>query len=146
SLAYATSDRGACHLRATFYKAELSGMIAPETIDGKAEMFIDFEDRLTIMDTLILCRFYRDFYLWDELSEIIRLTTGLNLNKERLQGIALDVTNLVKEYNFREGMTDNDNKIPERFFKEPFDEVKDNLKKEEFETLIDRYYKLRKWK
>ncbi|MBW2082262.1 MAG: aldehyde ferredoxin oxidoreductase family protein, partial [Deltaproteobacteria bacterium] len=27
-LAYATSDRGACHLRATFYKPELSGMIS----------------------------------------------------------------------------------------------------------------------
>lgn len=26
-LGYATSDRGACHLRATFYKPELSGMI-----------------------------------------------------------------------------------------------------------------------
>lgn len=46
-LAYATSDRGACHLRATFYKPELSGMIAPDQIEGKAKLFIDFEDRLT---------------------------------------------------------------------------------------------------
>ncbi|MBW1646344.1 MAG: aldehyde:ferredoxin oxidoreductase, partial [Deltaproteobacteria bacterium] len=35
-LAYATSDRGACHLRTTFYKAELSGMIDPEQTAGKA--------------------------------------------------------------------------------------------------------------
>jgi aldehyde:ferredoxin oxidoreductase len=62
-LAYATSDRGACHLRATFYKSELSGMISPEQIAGKAELFIEFEDRLTIFDILILCRFYRDFYV-----------------------------------------------------------------------------------
>lgn len=146
SLAYATSDRGACHLRATFYKAELSGMIAPEILDGKAELFIDFEDRLTLMDTLILCRFYRDFYLWDELSEIISLTTAMRLQKERLQEIALDITNLVRKYNFREGMTDEDNKIPERFFNEPFEDVADNLKKEDFEILSDRYYKLRKWR
>jgi len=31
-LGYATSDRGACHLRATFYKAELSGMIDADVI------------------------------------------------------------------------------------------------------------------
>ncbi|GAI21173.1 unnamed protein product, partial [marine sediment metagenome] len=42
-LAYAISDRGACHLRATVYKAELSGIIPPEQIEGKAEVLIDFE-------------------------------------------------------------------------------------------------------
>jgi len=30
-LGYAVSDRGACHLRATFYKPELSGIIPPRT-------------------------------------------------------------------------------------------------------------------
>lgn len=35
-LAYAVSDRGACHLRATFYKPELAGMIDPDRIEGKA--------------------------------------------------------------------------------------------------------------
>ena len=60
-LAYATSDRGACHLRATFYIPELRDMIDPNMIEGKAELFIDFEDRLTIFDLLILCRFSGTF-------------------------------------------------------------------------------------
>ena len=34
-LAYATSDRGACHLRATFYKSELSGQIDPDQDKGE---------------------------------------------------------------------------------------------------------------
>jgi aldehyde:ferredoxin oxidoreductase len=72
-LAFATADRGACHLRATFHNPEIKGMIAPETIEGKAELLIDFEDRLTLMDTLILCRFYRDMYPWDRLGEIIEM-------------------------------------------------------------------------
>jgi aldehyde:ferredoxin oxidoreductase len=41
-LAYATSDRGACHLRATFYKPELAGMIEPGQIENKASMLLDF--------------------------------------------------------------------------------------------------------
>jgi len=59
-LSYVTAPRGACHLRTTFYKPELTGMIDPSQIEGKAELFIDYEDRMTIFDTLILCRFFRD--------------------------------------------------------------------------------------
>ena len=58
-LTFGTSPRGACHLRTTFYKPELAGMIPPDQIEGKAEMLIDYEDRLNIFDTLVLCRFYR---------------------------------------------------------------------------------------
>jgi aldehyde:ferredoxin oxidoreductase len=61
-LANATSDRGACHLRATFYKAELAGMIPMDQMEGKAKLFLEFEDRFNIHDALILCRFYRDLY------------------------------------------------------------------------------------
>ena len=37
-LSYATSARGACHLRGTFYKAELSGQMPKEQIEGKARI------------------------------------------------------------------------------------------------------------
>jgi aldehyde:ferredoxin oxidoreductase len=38
---------GACHLRATFYKPELAKMVDPEQIEGKAKVFVQWEDRLT---------------------------------------------------------------------------------------------------
>lgn len=41
-LAYGTSDRGACHLRTTFYKPELAGMTPADTIEGKADLLVDF--------------------------------------------------------------------------------------------------------
>ena len=84
-LAYAVSDRGACHLRTTFYKPELAGMIDPDQIEEKASMFIDFEDRCTLFDTLILCRFYRDLYPWEELGQIFSMTTGKNMRQPDLQ-------------------------------------------------------------
>ncbi|GAI56388.1 unnamed protein product, partial [marine sediment metagenome] len=104
-LAYATSDRGACHLRATFYKAELSGMMDPDQIEGKAEMVIDFEDRHTLFDSLIICRFFRDLYPWDILSRIIRGTTGMDLDRKQLQRLAWNITNKAREFNLREGMS-----------------------------------------
>jgi aldehyde:ferredoxin oxidoreductase len=144
-LAYATSDRGACHLRTTFYKAELSGMIKPSAIEGKADMLIDFEDRLTIFDTLVLCRFFRDFYLWDELMQIVRMTTGLDLTKDELQQIARNVSDLVKSYNIREGVTSEGEMLPARFFDEPLPETGNIMKRSDFELLKTDYYGLRGW-
>ena len=46
-------------------------MIDPDVIQGKAELFIDFEERLTLFDALILCRFCRDLYPWEELEHMI---------------------------------------------------------------------------
>ena len=81
-LAYATSDRGACHLRATFYKSELSGQIDPNQIKGKAKLFVDYEDKMTLFDALILCRFYRDLITWKDLQEIIKSSLWSLLNKK----------------------------------------------------------------
>ncbi|MBU1569764.1 MAG: aldehyde ferredoxin oxidoreductase family protein [Proteobacteria bacterium] len=145
-LAYATSDRGACHLRATFYKPELSGMIDPDRIEGKAELFIDFEDRLTLFDTLILCRFYRDLYPWPELSRIIHMTTGLTWGKKEIQTMTQRIVSLCREFNLREGMTREDECLPPRFHKEALPESGKVITEDELNRLIDDYYRLRGWK
>ena len=115
-LAYATSDRGACHLRATFYKPELSGMISPEQTQGKAKMFVDFEDRLTLFDALVFCRFYRDMYAWEQLEEIIRMVTGLDVDKARLQQMAAGISTLVRRFNIREGLRPQDDSLSAGLF------------------------------
>ncbi len=142
-LAYATSDRGACHLRATFYKPELSGMISPGQIEGKAEMFIEFEDRLTIFDTFILCRFYRDLYLWDQLKTIIRLTTGLDYAEAEMKARARDVSDLIRRFNLREGLTAADDRLPGGFYQATG--LDNPLTPEELEIMLAEYYRLRGW-
>jgi len=144
-LAFATSDRGACHLRATFYKAELSGMMAPEQIEGKAKLLIDFEDRHTLFDSLILCRFFRDLYGWEELSLLINATTGLGLDKEQLQKMAHHITNKAREFNLREGMTKADDTLPKRFFEEKLEDSGKVLPKSEFDKMLSDYYELKGW-
>jgi aldehyde:ferredoxin oxidoreductase len=144
-LAYATSDRGACHLRATIYKAELSGVISPDQIEGKAELFIDFEDRHTLFDALIICRFFRDLYPWEVLSLIVNATTGMELDKEQLQEIASNITNKAREFNLREGMTREDDILPKRFFEEKLRDSGKILLKSDFQKMICDYYKLRAW-
>jgi aldehyde:ferredoxin oxidoreductase len=144
-LGYATSDRGACHLRATFYKAELSKMIDADQIEGKAELFIDFEDRLCLFDTLILCRFYRDLYPWPELSRIIQMTTGLNWGKEEIQKMTNRVITLCREFNLREGMTPEGETLPRRFHQEALPESGKVISEGDLHHMLKEYFYLRGW-
>jgi len=143
-LAFATADRGACHLRATFHHPEIKGMIAPETIKGKAELLIDFEDRLTLMDTLILCRFYRDIYPWERLGEIIQMTTGQKQDKAELHKRASEISTLIRCFNIREGLKREDDNLPKRFYKETL-KTGHKIKKQELETMLQEYYNLKGW-
>jgi aldehyde:ferredoxin oxidoreductase len=145
-LAYATSDRGACHLRATVYKAELSGMIPPDQIDGKAELLIDFEDRHSLFDALILCRFFRDLYPWETLSLVINATTGMEMDQKQLQQIAANITNKSREFNLREGMKPADDTLPKRFFQEKLEDSGKVLLESDFQKMLSDYYKLKGWK
>ena len=143
-LSYATSDRGACHLRTTFYKPELSGMIAPATIEGKAEMLTDFEDRLTIFDTLILCRFYRDLYTWEELEKVITMVTGLPASKEELRKKASAISTMTRQFNLREGLTPDQDRLPKRLHREALP-TGQSLSEAEMEQMLKEYFHLRGW-
>jgi len=144
-LAFATSDRGACHLRATIYKAEISGLIAPDEIEGKAEIFIDFEDRHTLFDALILCRFFRDLYPWEKISTLINTITGLELDKEQLQKMASGITNKTREFNLREGMKRADEMLPKRFFEDKLEDSGKVLPKADFNKMLSDYYRIKGW-
>ena len=144
-LAYATSDRGACHLRTTFYKPELSGMIDPAQVKNKAKMFVDYEDRLNIYDSLIFCRFYRDLIHWEELIKIIYLLTGERYSIAELRATAGRTQNLTRLFNIREGATRESDMLPKRFVTEAINNGKDLITKEEIDFMLNDYYLLRGW-
>jgi aldehyde:ferredoxin oxidoreductase len=141
-LSYATSARGACHLRGTFYKAELSGMIKKEQIEGKARLMIDFEDRAAISDSLILCRFFRDFIQWELLADLIEATTGMRFSKPELEDLANNITNMTRAYNLREGLDASTDRLPKRFFREATAEGA-TLTEPEFHVMLDEYNRIR---
>ena len=144
-LAYGTSDRGACHLRTTFYKPELSGMIDPEKIEGKASMFAEWEDRLIVFDALILCRFYRDLYQWEELSRIIEAVTGLSLDKKSMRKIAKKIADDTRRFNIREGLSPEEDRLPSRFHTEMLPETGKIITTDQMDALIREYYHVRGW-
>lgn len=143
-LGYATSDRGACHLRTTFYKPELSGMIPKDTVENKAELLVDFEDRLAVFDTMILCRFYRDLYTWEELEKVLFMATGVDSSKEVLRAKAADLATLIRDFNLREGLQPEDDRLP-RYLHKALEKTGHTITVDDMEFMLKDYYRLRGW-
>ena len=147
ALGYATSPRGACHLRSGFYKAELSGVSDPNKTEGKAAEVADWENWFCAYDTLIICRFYRYAYFWDEITEIFRALYGDDsITKQKLEEMSNRIISLAKLFNIRENpdRIDELEKLPERLFKEPLENGK-IMDKEIFDNTLKEYYQLRGW-
>jgi aldehyde:ferredoxin oxidoreductase len=143
-LAYAVSSRGACHLRGTFYKAELSGQIDAAATEGKAALFVDYEGRAVLSDSMILCRFFRDMIGWKELSTLIQATTGMSLNQKELAALASRINTWTRIFNVRQGVSRTDDTLPDLFFEKPLPDGR-IIKREELAIMLDEYYTLHGW-
>lgn len=144
-LQYAVSSRGACHMRGTVHVAEFNGVLPPGEVEGKAKLLLDNENHDAFFDCLILCRFYRSWYFWPELADVIRATTGLEMEREDLEKIAMHATTLARTFNVREGVTEKDDKLPKRLLTETLGEKKFSITEEELTKMRKDYYALHGW-
>ncbi|MCG8567212.1 MAG: aldehyde ferredoxin oxidoreductase C-terminal domain-containing protein, partial [Desulfobacterales bacterium] len=97
-----------------------------------------------LFDTFILCRFYRDFYPWEELATLLELTTGLKLDQGQLSELAGRVTDATRLFNLREGLTKAHDTLPDRMFRENLENDK-GISRTDLDYLVQDYYKLRGW-
>ena len=143
-LTFGTAPRGACHLRTTFYKPELAGMIPADQITEKAAMLTDYEDRLNIFDTMILCRFYRDLYPWEELERLIPMVLGIPASASELRKKAAAIADMTRYFNIQEGLKIEDDHLPERIYREVLP-AGHRLTSDEMAYMLCDYYAKRGW-
>jgi len=144
ALSYAVSVRGACHLRATFYKAELGGLLEGLDDDAYVRTYIDWEDRMLLLDGLTMCRFYRDFMSWDRLASAVHQLHGAPVTKEKLEQLSTETITRIRRLNLAFGVTPADDTVAERFFREPT-EVAPVLDREELRRRVAIYWAMRGW-
>jgi len=146
-IAYATSDRGACHQRAWTVKAELSDPnLQRFSFKEKAKIVKEVQDSIAAFFSLVFCDFAP--ISTDHCVELWNLATGFNHTTETYLKAGERIWNLIRLFNLREGMDPADDNLPNRFFKESF--TKGNvkgvlIKKEDFEKSLKEYYALRSW-
>ncbi len=145
-LAYGTSDRGACHLRAWPAAVEAFGDLDPFTIEGKAELVKDMQDDNSVKFSAIFCDFWA--ISTGRMAEILSIFLEREVTAEELTTIGERVYNLARLFNEREGFTRKDDYLPRRIYDEKLTTGKTsgkNLPFEEYEKMLSEYYALRGW-
>jgi len=152
ALAFATSTRGACHLRATMYVPELfQGKLDRLTVKGKSPVLKDMQELFTIMDCLVVCKFGgRNAFSnsWDEMVNLANWSTGYGYTVEELKKVGARSWTMERLFNLREGLSKKDDTIPERFFSLAIHDGPSKgavVNKADFEKELEEYYKLWGW-
>jgi aldehyde:ferredoxin oxidoreductase len=145
-IAYATSDRGACHQRAWTVNAEIrADPPNNHDISGKAKLVVETQDERAACFSLVLC----DFVPID-VSDFVTLTnaaTGFDYSEEEYLQCGERIWNLARLYNIREGATRADDDLPGRV-KQPLPEGPGKghaITQDMLDTMLDEYYELRGW-
>ncbi len=142
ALAYATSNRGGCHLRAYMIAPEILGK--PEkadrlTFNGKAGLVRTFQDETAAFDSLALCRFASFDISKEEFANMLSAATGVHYSAAQFMECGERIWNLERLFNVRAGFTRKDDTLPNRFFE------CGGIDREEFEKALDEYYRIRGW-
>jgi aldehyde:ferredoxin oxidoreductase len=151
-LGYATSNRGACHLRGYTPAAELIGnVLGPTTVtdpivwQGKAELTIIFQHVHAVTDCLDLCKFSTFAESLDTFAAQYEAYTGVKADANYLLKVGERVYNLERYYNNVNGFREGSDYLPERFLKEPSTLKGSKGQVCELPQMLDEYYKLRGW-
>jgi len=152
SLAFATSTRGACHLRATMYVPELfQGTVDRFTVKGKAKPLKDMQELFTVLDCMVLCKFgARNAFAnsWDNLAMLVNAATGHGYDVDGLKQVGERVWTLERMFNLREGLSKKDDTLPDRLFTVPIHDGPSKgavVNRADFESELDAYYAVWGW-
>jgi aldehyde:ferredoxin oxidoreductase len=146
ALAYATSDRGACHLRAWPVAVDAYGSGDPWSPEGKAAVCVEDQTRTSVKWSFIFCDFYSVSF--PNMAKYYSAVTGIQSSEEHLRMIGRRIWNLTRAFNVREGFTRKDDTMPERMEKEPLRDGKPKghvVPRADFEKMLSEYYKLWSW-
>ena len=149
ALGFAVSSRGADHNRSGAYEIDFSEQgNRRQGSPAAAEGAMATEDRATIMDCLILCKFLRgtldDFY--GEAAAMLSHVTGWDVDGEELQQVARRVAAARKLFNIQSGWTPEEDSLPARFLSTALpDDPQARLTAEQLEEMVRAYNRGRGW-
>jgi len=152
AIGYATSNRGACHLRGYTPAAEILGIpeqVDPHEAEGKGELCATFQNLHAISDSFDICKFNAFAEGIEEYVLQYNGMTGLDVTEEELMEAGERVYNLERYYNNLAGFDGDDDDLPGRFVEGHEDAIPAQGGSEgelaELDLLKDEYYDVRGW-
>ncbi len=123
--------------------------------DGKARMVMWQELVYMAVDSLGICKYHTVFLspnhlAFGEFSQLIKLNCGLELTPKDIWDIANRCYTIERLYNIREGLTHQDDWLPDRYFDEPTKlglpvARGKSIDREKFKAIRAEYYRLHEW-
>jgi aldehyde:ferredoxin oxidoreductase len=150
-IGYATSNRGACHLRGYTPAAEVVNWVLGEEQEadplawkGKGELQAIFQNVYGFTDSLEVCKFGTFAIPLAVYAALYSGMTGLSLDVDGLLKIGERVYNLERYYNNRAGFREGSDYLPKRFLEETGDgAAADSVC--ELDEMLEEYYAIRGW-
>lgn len=147
-LAYATSNRGACHLRGNMLGPELLGI--PKLVDrfvdrGKSGILVTLQHQAALFDSACLCKFAGFAFGDDLLSRMLAAATGESISERDAQAIGERIWNLERMWNVAAGFSGRDDTLPRRILDEPHCEGPSAGRVIDLPAMLDEYYRARGW-
>ena len=146
-LAFATSNRGACHKRAPI-GAEITGQVDMLSFENKAEMVRKNQDVVNAIFTLISCRFHEFMTPHEAYPELIRTASGIEMDLDGFYALGERIWNLEKLFNLKAGLGRDDDILPGRCYSEPVKGENSEgsvLDYDRWQEMLTEYYSLRGW-
>ena len=147
-LAYATSNRGGCHLRGYTIASEVFGIPVktdPTEHEGKPELVKAFQDATAAFDSSGLCIFTTFAWGLPDLAAQLAPACGDEYTTEELAKIGERVWNMEREFNNRAGFTAKDDSLPPRLLNEPCKTGGSKGKVSMLAEMMPKYYSARGW-
>ena len=148
-LGYATSTRGACHVRAFVVTSDMVAgpqKTDPDTINEKSKLVIKNQNKMAMIDSMGVCMFSTYVCDFIDYRKYLKYACGLNIKSDdEFLKTGERIWTLERMFNNRAGFTKKDDTLPNRFKTEP---VLDSLDHEHVwpeKELIDDYYEKRGW-
>ncbi|OGW41279.1 MAG: aldehyde:ferredoxin oxidoreductase, partial [Nitrospirae bacterium GWD2_57_8] len=150
ALAYCTSTRGGCHLRAYPISQEiLRKPVAVDrfSFDGKARMIKIAEDANAVVDSLAVCAFALLGASLEEYAHVFAAITGMSFTGQGLMKLGEQMVLTERQYNVMNGFTEQDDYLPERFYNEAGSSGGGidvpAIDRKRFTEELQRYYRIR---
>jgi aldehyde:ferredoxin oxidoreductase len=140
-LAYATSNRGACHLRADPFEDDFQ-RVTPE---GKADIVRRSQDAIAAIDSSGLCAFTTTAWGLGEFAAQIEAALGDDWTEQRLRETGERIWNLERQFNLKAGFTAADDTLPPRMLADAAGSGAAKGRVTELAHMLPEYYRLRGW-
>jgi aldehyde:ferredoxin oxidoreductase len=149
ALGYAVSRRGADHQRHGAYGPDLKGTVDRFKADkDRGPLVVEGEDAYSVIDSLILCKFNRGIWDYNDMARMYTIVTGLPMTADEIVLAGERISNLAKIYNLREGLGRESDHVPIRVMNDPIQSgvAKGQVvSQEDLDILLDGYYEARGW-